>query len=145
MGEEQIQQLIYRQDRAEGFDVQLAAGVNLVSCRMSADLVGRAVVFLRHLGVVGFLKDVLKLATSMQKLLGDVHDADVCRERIETYVRRRGRALDASAIAGADALLNHLAARRTARMKAASRVWHKAQAKKELAALKKSMKRPATS
>ncbi len=68
-------QLIYRMELAGEACGQLPSGAEFVSCASPAVLAGRFGVFIRHLGAVGFLKDLVKLGTAARSydclLVGD--------------------------------------------------------------------------
>ncbi len=64
------------------------------------------------------LADLARTMRAMQDALGDAHDADVYRERIEAYLARRSGGAEEAA-----ALLRSLARRKRARVKRATALW----------------------
>ena len=75
------------------------------------------------------LGEVVEFAGTMQKLLGDVHDADVYQERVRAYAGRRRAALGGSADASAIALHRYLDAWRDEELRKAESVWKKTRSK----------------
>jgi CHAD domain-containing protein len=76
------------------------------------------------------LRDLVDLGSSMQSLLGGVHDADVYRKRVETCIQKNPALQDHISHEAALALYNHLDARRSKQLRKAVNIWKKAQTKR---------------
>lgn len=73
-------QLIYRQNRTEPFDVRLPQGYRFILCNGVRDGLQLAPFLVRRTGIVGFLKNILKLATSSRAYACLLHSAAVRSE-----------------------------------------------------------------
>lgn len=71
----------------------------------------------------GRLIGVTEPATALQDELGDVHDADVYRDRVLTYCERRRGGADAAERDAVEALLGCLREQRARHLRRASRAW----------------------